>query len=127
LWEKEMTEKEIDLLLEKIEKRNDWITNNDVTTPSLEDIQFEKAVLGSIIEYNELHTYLYKSLSEESFIDLKHQKVMSAIIELFCISAPLKVPNISTELKEMNEYEFVGGQAFLDDLLTYSLINKKNE
>lgn len=119
-----MTEKEIDLLLDKIKKRNDWITKNDVTSPSLEEVQFEKAVLGSIIEYNTLHNYLYKSLREESFIDLKHQKVMFAINELFCISAPIKVPNISSELKEINEYEFVGGKTFLDDLLKYSLISK---
>lgn len=119
-----MTEKEIDLLLEKIKKRNDWITKNDVTSPSLEEISFEKAMLGSIIEYNALHNYLYESLVEESFIDLKHQKVMFAIDNLFRVSAPIKVPNISSELKEMNEYEFVGGQAFLEDLLKYSLINK---
>jgi replicative DNA helicase len=121
-----MTEKEIDLLLATIETKKDWIKNNDVTSLTEEELQIEKVVLGSIMEYNTLINYLCDTIFEGFFKDSKHQKVIFAISELFTYSAPLDAPNISIELKKINEYEFVGGQAFLDDLLTYSLINKKN-
>jgi replicative DNA helicase len=120
-----MTEKEINLLLTRIKKRKEWMINHSVLSPSLEEIQFEKTILGSVISYNTLINELFDFIYEDFFLDSKHQKVMSAITEIYCISAPINIPYISKLLKEKDEYEFVGGQAFLEDLLNYSLINEK--
>ncbi len=117
-----MTEKENDLLLTSIKKRKEWIINHDTSSLSQEEIEFEKAILGSVIKQTVFINDLFDTLREGFFLALNHQKVLSAIVELYCYSQPIDIPSISKLLKEKNEYEFVGGQTFLDDLLNYDLI-----
>lgn len=117
-----MTEDENDLLLTKIKNRKEWIANHDTTSLSQEEIHLEKAVLASVIKHDVWINDTYGSLREGFFLESKHRKVLSVIDELYCYSQPINISRVSELLKERNEYEFIGGQAFFDELFKYRFV-----
>lgn len=117
-----MTDVENDLLLTRIKNRKEWIANHDTSSLSREELHFEKAVLASVIKNDLWINDTFGHLREGFFIESKHQKVMSVIDELYCYSQPINISRISELLKERNEYGFIGGQAFFDELLNYRFI-----
>lgn len=119
---KTMTKKENDLLLIKINKRKAWIANHDTSSLSQEEIHFEKAVLASVIKNDVWINDTFGSLREGFFLEPKHQKVLSVIVELYCYSQPINISRVSELLKERNEYDSIGGQAFFDELLKYGFV-----
>ena len=117
-----MTNEENNLLLTRIKNRKEWIANHDITSLSRKEIHFEKAVLASVIKNDVWINDTFISLREGFFLESKHQKVLSVIDELYCCSQPINISRVSELLKERNEYDFIGGQAFFDELLKYGFV-----
>ena len=82
-----------------------------------QNIDSEKALLGSIMLKPESIYDIMDIVSEESFYSEKHRIIFASIMELFSKREPVDMLTLSSKLKEKNQIEQVGGNTYLTDLV----------
>jgi replicative DNA helicase len=80
------------------------------------DLTAEKAVLGSILLKPDLASDLSLILRHDDFFDDAHQKLYRKMVEMIDSSRRIDAALLVHELKASNEYELVGGAAYLAEL-----------
>ena len=79
-------------------------------------VELEQAILGALLIDNESLSDAIDSLREEYFYKMEHQKIFSAIVELFNKTQPVDILTVSEELKRMKQLEKVGGISYITEL-----------
>jgi len=78
----------------------------------------EICLLGSLmIDVNAI-VRVADSLLVEDFYSPEHQKIYRAMLDLFQRNTPIDVISVSNTLKEKNQLDEVGGQAYLSELVS---------
>ncbi|MBM3325438.1 MAG: replicative DNA helicase [Calditrichaeota bacterium] len=78
--------------------------------------EMERAVLcAALIDPNGM-TKVVDVLTERSFYDRRHQVIFAAMLRLFQQAAPIDILTVSEDLRQRNELEVVGGDAYLAQL-----------
>lgn len=80
--------------------------------------ELEQAVLGALMIEKDALTIVIDILKPESFYHEKHQKIYSAILDLFDCSEPVDILTVTQKLRTRGELEFVGGAYYITDLTT---------
>ena len=79
-------------------------------------VELEQAILGALLIDNESLSDAIDSLREEYFYKMEHQKIFSAIVELFNKTQPVDILTVSEELKRMKQLEKIGGISYITEL-----------
>jgi len=81
-----------------------------------QDIEAEKSVLGALMLDKNAIVNVADFLLPSDFYENKHQKIYSAIIELWTKNEPIDILTVSHVLKSKKELSGVGGVDYLTDL-----------
>ncbi len=79
-------------------------------------LELEQAVLGALMIDNDALSNSIELLKPESFYQTEHQKVFSAIEDLFNSTQPVDILTVTNLLKQKGELRDVGGAAFVSKL-----------
>lgn len=79
-------------------------------------IDLEEAVLGALMLEKEAVNATIDILQPKSFYKETHQKIFSAIQDLFQRSEPVDILTVTNELKQRGELELVGGPYYITQL-----------
>lgn len=82
-----------------------------------QDIQAEKALLGSIMLKPDIMNDMIDIVSPDSFYAEKHRIIFRSMFELFSKNEPIDVLSLSSKLKEKKLFDDVGGGSYLAELL----------
>jgi len=82
-----------------------------------QNIDSEKALLGSIMLKPESIYDVVDIVKEESFYSEKHRMIYSAIIELSSKREPIDLLSLSSRLKEKKQIDQIGGNTYLTELV----------
>ncbi|MEA2112813.1 MAG: replicative DNA helicase [Patescibacteria group bacterium] len=77
----------------------------------------EKALLGSIMLRPEVMYDVLDIISEDCFYSEKHRIVFKAMMDLFAKKDPVDLLTLSSQLKENNQLDIIGGNVFLTELV----------
>ncbi len=92
-----------------------------VTSPYIrippQNLDSEKAVLGSVMLRPEAVHEILEFVNAASFYAEKHRLIWEAMIELFSKSEPIDMISLSTKLKEKGQLEQIGGASYLAELV----------
>ncbi len=78
--------------------------------------ELEQAVLGALMIDNDALSNSIELLKPESFYQTEHQKVFSAIEDLFNNTQPVDILTVTNLLKQKGDLKDVGGAAFVSKL-----------
>jgi replicative DNA helicase len=81
-----------------------------------QSIEVEQAVLGAMLLDKEAIGRALESLDRDSFYRDDHQKIFSAIVDLYDKNQPVDIITISDELTKRKELDNVGGRMYLLEL-----------
>jgi replicative DNA helicase len=81
-----------------------------------QNIEAEKAVLGSIMLRPGVINEVADILTPDSFYSDKHRIIFKAMLELWGKSEPIDLLSMASKLKEQKRLETIGGKAYLADL-----------
>lgn len=84
-----------------------------------QDIDAEKSVLGALMLDKNAVIKVADLVSEEDFYNNNHQKIYSAIIELFAKNEPIDILTVTSKLKDKNTLTETGGSAYLSELINF--------
>lgn len=114
-------------MAKKIRKDNIKATSTQMIDGKLQPqaIELEQTVLGSLMIDNESLSDTIDSLREEYFYKSEHQKIFSAIVNLFNKTQPVDILTVSEELKRMGVLKDVGGTHYIS-LLTNNVASSSN-
>jgi len=91
-----------------------------MTKPKLrippQNIDAEKAMLGSVIIKSESIFEVLEHVNESSFYSDKHQIIFKSMMDLFQKNEPIDLLTLSVELKNKKELESIGGETYLAEL-----------
>jgi len=79
-------------------------------------LELEAAVLGALMIDNESLSDTIDSLQAEYFYKVEHQKIFTAIVNLFNNTQPVDILTVTEELKRMEELNFIGGLSYISEL-----------
>ena len=79
-------------------------------------IELEQAVLGALMIDNDALSNSIELLKPESFYQIEHQKIFSAIEDLFNNTQPVDILTVTNLLKQKGDLKDVGGAAFVSKL-----------
>jgi replicative DNA helicase len=82
-----------------------------------QDIDTEKALLGSIMLNTNAMYEIADSISPESFYASKHKIIFDAMLSLFSKGDPIDLVTLSGKLKEKKQIKSIGGAAYLSELV----------
>ncbi|MBI2121408.1 MAG: replicative DNA helicase [Candidatus Wildermuthbacteria bacterium] len=82
-----------------------------------QNIEAERSLLGSLMLDKDAITKIADILEVRDFYKPAHQKIYATALELFERSEPIDLLSISSRLKEKNEIEAVGSNAYLTELI----------
>lgn len=82
-----------------------------------QNIDSEKALLGSIMLKPDILNEISTIISIESFYVEKHRIIYKAIFELFGKNEPIDLLSISSKMKEKKQLEQIGGRSYLAELV----------
>lgn len=82
-----------------------------------QDIEAEKALLGSIMLRPEIMSDMIDIVSIDSFYVEKHRIIFRAMFELFSKNEPIDSLSLSSKLKEKKLFDDIGGGSYLAELL----------
>lgn len=82
-----------------------------------QNIDSEKALLGSIMVKPESMVDALDHVSPDSFYAEKHRTIFKAMVDLFSKSEPIDLLSLSAKLKEKKQLEQVGGSSYLTELV----------
>lgn len=83
-----------------------------------QNIESEKALLGSIMLKPEGMHDIIDIISPDAFYAEKHRIIFDVMLELFSKGNPIDVLSLSSRLKERNQLEQTGGNSYLPELVT---------
>lgn len=81
-----------------------------------QNIDSEKALIGSIMLRPEALPEIMDLLHHEAFYVDKHKKIFSAMTDLYHRREPIDLLTLSSHLKERSELERIGGMTYLTEL-----------
>ena len=79
-------------------------------------VDLEEAVIGALMLEKEAVNTTIDILQPKSFYKESHQKIFSAIQDLFQQSEPIDILTVTNELKKRGELELIGGAYFVTQL-----------
>ena len=82
-----------------------------------QNIEAEEAVLSALLIDNKLIDDVRDILSGSDFYRTAHQKVYTAILDLYVREKPVDLVTLTGELRSRNELESIGGAVFLAKLI----------
>ncbi|MEK7535801.1 MAG: replicative DNA helicase [Patescibacteria group bacterium] len=82
-----------------------------------QDIEAEKALLGSIMLRPDMLSVVIDSVEKGSFYLDKHNSIYTAMIDLYAASSPIDLVSVSSKLGEMSKLEQIGGSSYLTELV----------
>lgn len=88
----------------------------DLRTPP-QDLEAERALLGSILLRPEAMHEVVDVVSSESFYAGKHRLIFGAMFDLFKRNEPIDLVSVSSKLKESKQLENAGGMTYLAALV----------
>jgi len=83
------------------------------------NIEAEKAVIGSILIDNDTFNKVGDLIRAEFFYDPKHQVIFANIVNLYNSSKPIDFLTLSTELKKNKKVKEAGGVEYLNEILNF--------
>lgn len=81
-----------------------------------QNIESEKALLGSVMLRNEVMHDVIDLIREESFYVEKHTVIWRSIFELYSRSEPIDILSLSNKLEEKKELAKIGGRSYIAEL-----------
>lgn len=84
-----------------------------------QDVDAEKALLGSIMLKPEAMHEIVDMVRPDSFYSEKHRIIYSGMVELLEKSEPIDILSLSSKLKEKKQFEQVGGGSYLTELVNF--------
>jgi replicative DNA helicase len=82
-----------------------------------QNIESERALLGSIMLKPDVLNDIISIVSHDSFYAEKHRLIYKAMLELFGKSEPIDLLSMSSRLSEQNMLEQIGGRSYLAELV----------
>lgn len=82
-----------------------------------QDLDSEKALLGSIMLKSEAIFEIMDFIREDSFYSEKHRILFKAMMELFAKKDPIDLLSLSSKLKDKKALEQIGGSSYLTELV----------
>jgi replicative DNA helicase len=82
-----------------------------------QNIESEKALLGSIMLKPDILNEITTIISPESFYAEKHRMIYKTIFELFGKNEPIDILSVSSRMKEKKQLEQIGGRSYLAELV----------
>ncbi len=82
-----------------------------------QNIEVEKALLGSIMLRTEVMHDVIDLVNSETFYSEKHRLIFSVMLELFSKNDPIDLLSLSSRLKEKKMLEQIGGNTYLSELV----------
>jgi replicative DNA helicase len=79
-------------------------------------LDVEEAVLGALMLDRDSLANVIDSLKKDTFYRDEHQRIFSAIFELFASSKPVDILTVVQELKKRGELDIVGGIPYITSL-----------
>jgi len=98
-------------------RKNDHSKNPDSQTIPPQSLEAEQSIFSSILIDNSSLLDIVEILSPEDFYKTAHQKIFSAVIDLFSKNEPVDLVTLTNLLREKNHLETVGGATYLASLL----------
>ncbi len=92
-------------------------TTTKQATAIPQDFEAEQAVLGAIIENNDVLAETAVILASASFFSVPHQHIYRAMLELMETDQPIDEVLLGDQLKSLSQLEDVGGYAYLAELI----------
>jgi len=89
---------------------------NHLRTPP-NDIDAEKALLGSLMLRPNGMADIADLISHESFYSGKNSNIYKAVYDLFSSGEPVDLVSLSSKLKDKNLLEQAGGSSYLAEIL----------
>jgi len=90
--------------------------NKGLRTPP-QNIDAEKALLGSIMLRPEIIGDISDTVSSNHFYIDKHRVIYETMMDLYSKKEPIDLLSVSTKLKERKQLEEIGGSSFLTELV----------
>ena len=81
-----------------------------------QSIDAEESILSSILIDNDTFLDVVEIVSSEDFYRSAHQKIFSAIVDLFSKNEPVDLVTLTNILKKKGEFEDIGGAACITNL-----------
>ncbi len=88
----------------------------DKTVPN--NIEAEKAVIGSLLIDNNGISKVADLLIPESFYEIRHQVIFKSMLDLYREGKGIDVLTITTDLKKNKRIQQIGGAAYLSELVS---------
>ena len=82
-----------------------------------QNLDAEKAVLGSLLLRKDSLAEIEDIISGDSFYAEKHKKIFDTMLELFLKNEPIDMLSLSTKLNEKKLLESIGGNQYLAELV----------
>ena len=82
-----------------------------------QNIDSEKALLGSIMLKPDILNDITTIISPESFYAEKHRMIYKTIFELFGKNEPIDILSVSSRMKEKKQLDQIGGRSYLAELV----------
>lgn len=82
-----------------------------------QDLEAEKALLGSLLLNSESIFEIADVINVKSFYATKHQIIFEVIEELVARKEPVDILTVSAALRSRKEFDQIGGASYLSDLL----------
>jgi replicative DNA helicase len=84
-----------------------------------QSIEAEQSVLGAVLLDKDAVVKVVELLRPEHFYRPQHALIYTAIVRLYEKRLPADLITLTAQLKEMNEYENVGGSGYLSTLVSF--------
>lgn len=82
-----------------------------------QDLEAEKALLGSVLMKSDNFHEVYDVVSAESFYSERHRLIFEAMREIASRSEPIDLLSVASQLESKNLLERTGGRAYLSELV----------
>ena len=82
-----------------------------------QNIEGEKALLGSIMLKPDVFHDIVDIISDESFYAEQHRKIFRAMMDLYNKSQPIDLLSMSSRLKERKDLKNIGGSSYLSEIV----------
>ena len=95
---------------------NQTLQKSNLRVPP-QNIDSEKALLGSIMLKPDILNEITTIISPDSFYAQKHRMIYKTIFELFGKNEPIDLLSVSSRMKEKKQLEQIGGWSYLAELV----------
>lgn len=93
-----------------------YFKTKDLKIPP-QNLEAEKALLGSIMIRSEVMHDIVDIIKEESFYTTQHKTIWGTLFELHSKSTPIDLLSVSARLKEKEQLDQAGGMSYLTELI----------